>query len=706
MFRRLFSKINRLFLLGLGLSALVIILVYIVSSDIGRQLIVNLIWVAFLLILILLGIITFSQHRKIDALELEKQELESELLQFSQRTRIRTDEYLDERTRQLSDLNEKLIEEIDERRKSENHLRQFSSIVEQSASTILITDLDGTIQFVNPAFTRVTGYSVEEAIGQTTNIVKSGMTPRETYTEMWKTIAQGKAWQGEFINRKKSGELYWEYATIAPVKNEDGEVISYVAVKDDITALKKTEQKLRESEGLYRSLVTASPDSIGVADLNGTIRFMSPSGVDLFGYESEQDFIGKHMLDFIVPEQREQVIGLIDQLQQGQVMRPGEYQAIKQDGTRISIETNVEFVRNESGAATGIVVVSRDISARKNLETAEREQRQLVDTLHRMGKTLTATLEIDQQLDLILDLMRDVIPYTTANLFSVEGDSARLIRQRGYNNEKWSFDQSHLMDISSFKTVKSMLKTLRPLAIPDIDAYPDWRSDRPQGHIKSWVGAPIVDDNHPIAFLMLNHTEKGFYKHRHAEILGMFAAEAAIALHNARLYDSVKRMATTDSLTGVNNRRSFFEQADTLLKQSIRYNHPLSVILLDIDHFKEINDTYGHQVGDKALLMVAQTIRNTVREIDIVARYGGEEFVVLMPETNAETSSTVAERIRFNIAQSPIPTADGDFFLTASAGVSDVFAVYPPDIQELLRRADKGLYQAKAEGRNRVVFIE
>ena len=137
-------------------------------------------------------------------------------------------------------------QDITARKEAEEELRQLSRAVEHSASTIVITDLEGNIKFVNPAFTDITGYTPEEAIGQNPRVLKSNKHPPEFYRELWDTISQGRIWRGEMINRKKNGDLYWESATISPVKDAQGRVTHYVAVKEDITARKKAEEALQQ----------------------------------------------------------------------------------------------------------------------------------------------------------------------------------------------------------------------------------------------------------------------------------------------------------------------------------------------------------------------------------------------------------------------------------------------------------------------------
>ncbi|MBT7593239.1 MAG: PAS domain S-box protein [Candidatus Scalindua sp.] len=143
-----------------------------------------------------------------------------------------------------------VIEDITEQKFAEDRIRKLSHAVEQSSSTVIMTDTKGNIEYANPKFTQLTGYSLEEAVGKTPRILKSGKTPREAYRELWKTIKSGNEWSGEFCNKKKSGELYWEYASISPVKDEKGDITNFIAVKEDITERKKMEEALLQSEKL------------------------------------------------------------------------------------------------------------------------------------------------------------------------------------------------------------------------------------------------------------------------------------------------------------------------------------------------------------------------------------------------------------------------------------------------------------------------
>lgn len=183
--------------------------------------------------------------------------------------------------------------------------------------------------------------------------------------------------------------------------------------------------------------------------------------------------------------------------------------------------------------------------------------------------------------------------------------------------------------------------------------------------------------------------------------LSLFARQVAAALQNARLLEEVRRLAVTDDLTGLYNRRYFFEQAEREFRRAQRSHQPLSALILDVDYFKQVNDQYGHLVGDAVLRAVGQRLKKALRETDLLGRYGGEEFSVLLPETDLESAREVAERLQACIAGEPIPTEAGPLSVQISIGVAALDG-RTPNLQTLIKRADQAMYRAKDGGRNRI----
>jgi len=171
-----------------------------------------------------------------------------------------------------------------------------------------------------------------------------------------------------------------------------------------------------------------------------------------------------------------------------------------------------------------------------------------------------------------------------------------------------------------------------------------------------------------------------------------------------RLQQELQSMASTDPLTGLLNRRRFLEQAASEFLRSQRYQHELAMLMLDIDHFKAINDTRGHFIGDQVLIAMSRTAENLLRDIDIMGRWGGEEFVFLMPETPLAGAAILAERLREELARLAVDTTAGTVRFTVSAGVA-ARGESDTGITDILQRADTALYAAKQNGRNRIQVL-
>jgi diguanylate cyclase (GGDEF)-like protein len=181
----------------------------------------------------------------------------------------------------------------------------------------------------------------------------------------------------------------------------------------------------------------------------------------------------------------------------------------------------------------------------------------------------------------------------------------------------------------------------------------------------------------------------------------MFAQQVASALKRAQLFQEIQNLALTDPLTGLQNRRSLFDLGRIEFARAQRMDRAFCCLMLDLDHFKQINDTYGHPTGDLVVQEFARRCKRSVREVDLIGRYGGEEILILLPETDPGKALQVAERVREAVEKIPIQIADQELQITVSIGVSrrDENTI---DLETLIARADQAMYIAKYRGRNQV----
>ncbi len=219
--------------------------------------------------------------------------------------------------------------------------------------------------------------------------------------------------------------------------------------------------------------------------------------------------------------------------------------------------------------------------------------------------------------------------------------------------------------------------------------------------LQSLVVLPLIAQDCVLGSIILGHHERNRYTAERREMFEVVCTQIGISLQNANLYAQMEQMATRDALTGLPNRRTFGSRIEEAMARHKRSNKPFAIILSDIDHFKSVNDTYGHPVGDEVLRQVAKVFRDNLRETDLPARYGGEEFIVLLEETDLEGAKVIANRVREAVQSLVFQSEQGPFQCTISMGIG----MWPEDnhdIDELIDLADQGLYHSKENGRNQV----
>lgn len=436
-------------------------------------------------------------------------------------------------TDKLQGFTRQLETEVSTHKQLAEMLRKLSIAVEQSPVTVVITDLDARIQYVNPKFTEVSGYSPAEAIGQTPNILKSSQTPRKIYDELWDRLSQGQTWKGELLNKRKNGELYWEETQIAPVKNPQGTVTHYVAVKTDITERKTAEAQLH----LAANVFTHAREGIMITGIDGTIIDINEAFSRLTGY-SRAEVLGK----------------------------------------------NPRILK----------------SGRQDQAFYAAMWQELIEAGHWYGEV--------------------------------------------WNRRKSGEVYAEMLTISAVR-----------------DA---------QGQVKQYVA--------------------------------LFSDITSLKEHESQL----EHIAHYDALTALPNRMLLADRLHQAMAQALRRKQHLLVIYLDLDGFKFINDSHGHDAGDQLLMSVANRMKQTLREGDTLARLGGDEFVAVLLDLEDETSSLPMLNRLLSAAAKPVLIDGRNLQVSASIGVT----VYPQeeevDADQLLRQADQAMYQAKLAGKNRYQFFD
>ena len=418
----------------------------------------------------------------------------------------------------------------------ESELQKLSCAIEQSPAAVVITDPQGTIEYVNPRFCEINNLLSHQVMGKNSRILKSGQTPKAVYQDLWKTITTGKKWHGTLLNRKKGGELYWEYISISSIKAADGTITHFVAVSEDITKRKEAEEeRLRFRMALDSSsdcIFLINPETMHFVDFNQTV-------LHSMGYGRDELFrMGPH--------------------------------DIKPDYTRAKLQSHLfEIIKTN-------------------------DKKGEIETIHERKD---------------------------GSLFPAEVKLSAFQQQNG-----------------------------------------------------EWL----------IIALARDITERK-------------QAEKKIAYQ-----------AYYDALTDLPNRKLLYDRLEMEIARSKRWGHLGALLFLDLDNFKVINESLGHQAGEDILQHVANCLKSVLREEDTAARIGGDEFVILLSEIS-DDSDTALNKTQAIIKEvqetlkTPCRTSGHELITTASIGVT-IFPLEEESADDIMQQADLAMYRAKDRGRNTYQF--
>ena len=559
-----------------------------------------------------------------------------------------------------------IARDITFRKRAEEQLKLQSAALEAAANAIVITDYEGTIVWVNRAFTTMTGYSKEEVLGKNLRMLKSGEQPESYYAKLWSTISSGKVWKGEIVNRRKDGTAYTEEMTITPVTRDVGNPANryFIAIKQDITERKRSEEMLQNSENKYRVLFEDSADANWLMDEKGFLD-CNTAALQMFGYSA-----GDRMLHPADISPANQPDGTPSRTAAEQKIAAAflngkerfEWLHQRKNGTVFPTEVCLTAL-TLSGRPTLLATV-RDITERKQAEEALVFKTALLEA--QAETTIDGILAVDESNHIVL-----------AN------------KQFGRNFEIPDELLSTRDDLIVLKRVTDKVED--PDGFIERVGYLNSHRDEKSrdelrfknGKIFDRYSAPLVDS-------------KGRYRGRiwyFRDITDRKLAE-----------ERVQFLAYYDALTGLPNRTLLQDRLAKALAGARRRKDKVAILFLDLDRFKDINDSLGHSVGDLLLQEVAERLKTWAREQDTVARVGGDEFLIVLTGLKDVADAAVATERIVNLMTAGFVVRGHPVNVSCSIGVS-IFPEHSADCETLIKNADAAMYSAKENGRNRFQFF-
>jgi diguanylate cyclase (GGDEF)-like protein/PAS domain S-box-containing protein len=631
--------------------------------------------------------------------------------------RNQLEEMVKERTTELEDANQQLQKEIAERKHVEEALQinearlrlneaRLRQIIDLVPHRIFVKDKDGCFILANRATAEAYGITPEDIVGKS-YVELTGVEPEYPQSlENDRKVIDSR--QPLFIPEETStapdGQVRIAQVTKIPyiVSGTDKPAVLGIAI--DITDLKQGEKALAEERLLLRTVIDNLPDYIFVKNAKGRFVLNNLAHAHLMGSANPDELIGKAESDFLPKEVVEQS-QITDQevIQSGQPVFNREEWIIEPSGKKQWLLSTKIPLRNNRGEIIGLVGINRDNTERKRADETYQQHTRELNLLNHMGNLLQACNTEEDAYRVMGSICKLLFPADSGYLGIMNASRTEL-------NVVVSWGELH-PDTQTFGVNDCWalrLDTAHFIEHPDtgllcthLDVFPD----------DGYLCAPIstIDDTVGIFHLRFGPFNSMYSPDEHKQIkeskrmmVTRVVRHYALFIINLRLRQTLKREAIRDPLTGLYNRRHMEASLEREAHRAERLHTPVGLVMLDVDHFKLFNDTYGHEAGDIILRELGNLLRSSIRGEDIACRYGGEEFLLILPDASLNSVMERAKEIRKKAKDLRIAYQNEELSVTISAGVA-MLPNHGPNIEDALKAADEALYQAKAEGRDRVV---
>ena len=557
------------------------------------------------------------------------------------------------------------------RRKAEELLKDsedlYHLLADHMKDQIWLFDLNLKIKYVSPSVEKLTGYDLDELM----NIPLEKLLTKKSFDKAMKffsaEMTKALAAPGNYILKRslelelcsRDGRMIWTENTFSFIRDEHGQPVSILCEGRDITERRRAEKALRESEARhrrseerYRNILDNMEEAYYEVDLKGDLTFFNATAMTNLGY-SNDEMMGMNFRKYVDKENEQKVFEAFHRVfLTGEPSMGVDWELISKNGEKKPIESSISLMKDANGNPVGFRGIIRDITERKRAEEALRES-------ERKFRSLTETAQ-----DIILTIdMKGIITYANPAAASMAGSNDLVGKV--------------LRDFISPEVVNQHLEML----------------DKHRGGFTATMSyesqIPAGDHGGSIYFDVKSTTL--FYHGRPSGVLII----ARDSTERKRTEEQIRLLAIVDTLTGLFNRRGFITLTEQQLKTAYRTEKKQLLFFIDLDGLKVINDTYGHDEGDRALQKTAKILKQTFRESDIIGRLGGDEFAVLVVDDD-ELQKNILKRLKERIKEEST-VSDVSYKISMSIGVAEYDPTRPCKVEELMLEADRLMYIQKKE---------
>jgi len=575
-----------------------------------------------------------------------------------------------------------------------------SAAIEEMLDGVMLVGMDGRLAYMNRACEKLLGYKADELVG------KSAL-ELPTYTEskdkekarevLKKVISGDSADPIDMGLINKDGKEIPVSFTASVIKDAQGNPQTLVAVIRDITERKRMEEALRESEELSRGILDTATTGIYLLQ-NGRFKYVNRLFEEISGYRSDE-LVGRRSLEYVHAEDREDVRTKAIEVLKGKSSLPYEFRFMRKDSEAVWVlDRLTSIIYKGKRSVLGTIM---DINERKRIETEVLDYTRQIEALFNIGTTVSQTLNLQELLDSVLERLLAVMEIEAGGIFLLDKQTGELVLRAHRGTSAEFVKRVEGLRLGEGFTGR-VVRSKEPYVVEDVAGDPRLARMGAKGEgLQSFAALPIMAKERVLGLMCVGSYSSRKFPEGEVKLLGAIANQIGMAIDNAQLYERALELAFTDGLTGLYNRRYLMEQIEREFNRVERSEGSLSLMMIDLDELKVINDRFGHHEGDGVLKGLGGIIKANTRASDVAARWGGDEFMLLTPETGSRSARKIGERIRSQVERYR-PELDGEEVgISISVGIAS-YPGHASDVTQLLQRVDEAMYQAKRDGGNQL----